>query len=413
MEVASAQAAAPAQGAERSRPPYRVAFLTSHPIQYQAPLFRALAAHPELDLTVLFCSDWGVTPYRDEGFGHQVQWDVPLLDGYAHEFLPNRARKPGVEGFWSQVNPSVVGRVRQGGWDALIVHGWARATNLMAIRAALAARVPVILRGENNLLPAVSPWKARARRAALPRFFRRASAFLAIGRHNAGFYRAYGVPEDRIFLAPYAVDNDFFLARAEALAAEKAELKRALGIDPALPVVLFSGKLTAVKRPADLLRAFEVAASRHPAALVFLGDGALRADLEAYVKALAVPNVVFAGFRNQSELPRVFGAADVFVLPSGFERWGLVVNEAMCFGLPVIASDQVGAAGDLVAEGENGFVYPAGDVDRLGRALERLLGDAELRARMGAASRERIRGWGIPQDVEGVRAALARVARVR
>lgn len=392
--------------------PWKVAFLTSHPIQYQAPLFRALAARPEIDLTVLFCSDWGVKAYRDEGFGREVKWDVPLLDGYAHEFLPNRARRPDVQGFWGQVNPSVTRRVREGGWDALIVHGWAKATNLMAIRAARAVGVPVVLRGENNLIPRVSPFKARIRDAALPRLFGRAAGFLAIGRLNAEFYRAYGVPAERIHVAPYAVDNDFFTGAADALAGRKEELKRELGIDPRLPVVLFSGKLSHVKRPMDLLRAFARASARRPAALVFLGDGVLRGELEAEVRSAGIPNVVFAGFRNQGELPRVFAAADLFVLPSGFERWGLVVNEAMCFGLPVIASDQVGSTGDLVSEA-NGAVFPAGDVDRLAASIEAMLADPEARARKGAASRARIAEWGFPQDVDGVLACLRSVARVR
>lgn len=407
-----AQAPSPARGEAAGRP-FRVAFLTSHPIQYQAPLFRALAAHPGVDLTVLFCSDWGLTAYRDAGFGHEVRWDVPLVEGYAHEFLPNRARKADVEGFWGQVNPAVVGRIRDGRWDALIVHGWAKATNLMAIAAARSAGVPVILRGENNLLPKVSPKKQRVRAAILPRLFGRAAGFLAIGRYNAEFYRAFGAPADRVFVAPYAVDNARFLEAADSLASRKDELKRELGIDPALPVVLFSGKLTPVKRPMDLLQAFQRARAKHPAALVFLGDGALRGELEAYVRDQAIPDVVFAGFRNQSELPRVFAAADAFVLPSGFERWGLVVNEALCFGLPVIASDQVGSTGDLVDEGINGFVFPAGDVDALAESIETLIADPDLRARMGAASRARIGTWGFDQDVDAVLACLRKVARGR
>jgi glycosyltransferase involved in cell wall biosynthesis len=390
--------------------PWRLAILASHPIQYQVPLFRRLAERPEVEPTVLYCGDFGVRPYEDVGFGRAVRWDVPLLGGYQAEFLPNRSRRPSPSSFWGEVNPAVVGRIRRGGFDAVWVHGWGKASDWMALGAAFSSGVPVLLRGESTLLHPSRGARGAARRELLTRVFRRVSAFLAIGRLNREFYRAHGVPDERIFLAPYAVDNDAFFSRAAECLPRRGELKAGLGIAPGVPVVLFSGKLTGVKRPLDLLRAFVAATAATPAALVYLGDGALRGELEAYVRERGVANVHFAGFRNQSELGRYFAMADVFVLPSGFEPWGLVVNEAMCFGLPVVASDRVGATGDLVDDGGNGFVYPAGDVDALARKLERLLGDAALRGRMGEASRRRIERWGYREDVEAVLAALEGVA---
>lgn len=395
----------------RSRPgPLRLAILASHPIQYQVPLFRLLAERPEIDLTVLFYSRFGLDAYQDVGFGREVRWDVPLVGGYRAEFLPNLSRAPGPSTFWGEVNPSVVGRIRRGGFDAVWVHGWGKASDWLALASALTSGVPVILRGESNLLNPPSSWKAQARHAVLARLFRRIAAFLAIGRHNREFYLAYGVPEERVFLAPYAVDNDAFFASAAEHLPRRALLRSELGVPEDTPLIMFSGKLIDVKRPMDLLRAFERLRADTRAALVFMGDGPLRPELEAFVRERALDGVHFTGFRNQSELGGVFAAADVFVLPSVYEPWGLVVNEAMCFGLPVVVSDRVGAGGDLVREGENGFVFPAGDVEALAGRLRAVLGEADARRRMGARSREMIGSWGYREDVAAVVECVRHVA---
>ena len=278
--------------------------------------------------------------------------------------------------------------------------------------AAFAFKVPVLIRGESNLLPALSPWKSALKRIVLRNLFCRTSAFLAIGRYNAEFYRAYGVPKEKIYLVPYAVNNDFFLSQADKLANCKGELKQELGIAPELPVVLYSGKLIQQKRPADLLKAFEYFSESRRAVLVYVGAGPLEPKLKEYVeeKHLAV---VFAGFQNQTELPKWFAIADVFALPSGDEPWGLVVNEAMCFSLPVVASDQVGAAGDLVRGGVNGFVFSSGDARSLSEHLELLLSDPVLLARFGQKSREIIEHWSYRENVNGILTCLEHLASAK
>ena len=163
----------------------------------------------------------------------------------------------------------------------------------------------------------------------------------------------------------------------------------------------------------DLLRAFEAIPKSLNAGLIFLGDGELRRSLEAYAHERSLKNVRFVGFKNQTEMAPYYSMADVFVLPSGFEPWGLVVNEALCFGLPVITSDKVGATGDLVQEGVNGFVYPAGNVMALTAILQKLLLSAEdRRTAMGAASRKLVTHWSYREVVEGVLACLQRVSRL-
>ncbi len=389
---------------------FRLAVVASHPIQYQAPLFRALAAAPDMDLSVFFCSDSGARAYRDPGFDREVKWDVDLLDGYRSEVLPNASPRPTPSTFWGLINPGIASRLRGGDFDAVLVHGWGHVTYWLAMAAAFVSGLPVLLRGESNLLRVLPPWKQKLKRALLTQLFRRVSGFLTIGRYNAEFYRAYGVGDEQLFLVPYAVDNRFFCTRADELLPRRREIRRELGIPEDRLVVLFCGKLTPAKRPMDLIEAFARVSADVRAALVYVGDGPQRPELESYIERRRLKDVYLMGFRNQTELPRFYALADVFVLPSGFDPWGLVVNEAMCFGLPVVVSDQVGARGDLVTDDVNGAVYPTGDVLALAQVLARILGDTAFRNAMGLASRDRIEAWSLEQDVRGVQRCLERVA---
>jgi glycosyltransferase involved in cell wall biosynthesis len=388
---------------------FRLAVLASHPIQYQAPLYRALAKSPEIDLMVLFCSNWGLKTYRDEGFGQELKWDIPLLDGYRSEFLPNVSPSPNLTGFWGLINPAVVRRLREGKFDAIWIHGWSRFTDWLVMLTAFALGIPVLLRGETNLLPMLPRWKRILKRAVLTRLFKKVSGFLAIGRYNTEFYKAYGVPKEKIFHVPYAVDNVFFISKAKELLPKKIELKEKFGIPADLPVILFSGKLTAVKRPMDLLQAYAQVLKDVKCALIFVGNGPLRSELEAYARQLRLENVYFMGFQNQTELPTFYTMADVFVLPSGFEPWGLVVNEAMCFGLPVIVSDQVGAGGDLVREGINGHVFPAGDITILTNRLKQVVSNRGTRRRMGEESSGIIKKWSCEEGVDQILKGMEKI----
>lgn len=376
----------------------RLGVLTSHPIQYQAPLFRALARRPELDLTVLFCSDDGARPYRDPGFQTVVAWDVPLLDGYRSVLLPR--------GAWGLGNPSVVGALRRERFDALVVHGWAHPTNWLAYATAAALGLPLLIRGESNGLREARGWRRRAKRVALGWLFRRAAAFLAIGTLNRRFYEAWGVTADRIFWAPYAVDNAFFQQAAAALPS-RAALRAQHAVPAEHTVFLFCGKLTPAKRPLDALAAYQRLARREQATLLYVGDGPLRRDIET--ASAGDPNVRITGFRNQSALPALYALADVLVLPSAYEPWGLVVNEALNFGLAVITSDQVGAAADLVRADEGGHVVPVGDVAALTGAMEACHADGAPGRRSGG--KRVIDEWGIEQCADGIVDAVTSLAR--
>jgi glycosyltransferase involved in cell wall biosynthesis len=389
---------------------FRLAYLVSHPIQYQVPLLRRLAEHPEIALHVYYMSDHGARLGRDPEFGVAIQWDTPLLDGYAWTLLRNRSPWPDADHVLRFFHPSVAGVLRRERYDALLVHGYAHATEWLAFAGARRAGTPLLLRGESTLLGRRAPWVAAAKQAALGALLRRIDGALAIGTLNREFYRAFGVPEDRIFWVPYAVDNARFEADAAQWAPRRAALRSELGLPADLPVVLYAGKLIERKRPFDLLDAYAQAAADHPAALVFLGEGAERARIEVEAVRRGLSRVTVTGFVNLTEIGRYYAAADVLVLPSSHEPWGLVLNEGMCFGLPLVASEAVGAAPDLVRPNDNGFVYPTGDVAALAAALRRLLGDPVLRARMGARSREIVAAFSYDADVQGILAALRSIA---
>ncbi len=409
-ESAHASRGAAAGGSLR---PYRVACLATHPIQYQAPLYRHLAHSRALDLTVFFLGDHSVREHYDAGFGARFNWDVPLLDGYRYEFLPCVGRRDALS-FWQPFSYGLTSRLRAGDFEAVWLNGYAHQAWLRAIATTKLSGLKLLMRGDSHL---TGRPRSRARRALkgllLRPMFRAVDAFLAIGTLNRDYYVHYGADPHRIFMTPYSVDNNFFRSRAEQARPKREELRRELGLEPGRPVVLYASKLEDRKRPDDLLEAFirlspDAGAEPH-AYLLYVGDGERRTELERRVRALGWRSVRFLGFKNQTELPSYYDLCDVFVLPSEFESWGLVVNEVMNAAKAVIVTDRVGAGPDLVADGVNGFIVPARDVTALTGRLRRLIDDPALAARMGARSLEKISTWNFDATERGLLDALAAV----
>jgi glycosyltransferase involved in cell wall biosynthesis len=391
---------------------FRLAVVNSHPIQYFAPLYKEIAQTSDIDITVFYCSRQGLEKgFVDPGFGKEVVWDVPLLEGYAHEFLSNLGGDRGVRGFFSLVNPSVMLRIWRGKFDAVLIHGHSSITNLMALAAARLAGTRVFMRGETHLSLSRGLVKRALRRPVMSLFYRLCSACLYIGSANRDFYLAHGVPRRKLFFVPYTVDNDAFAARTLNSRPNVDVLRRKLGIAVDLPVVLYASKLTRRKRPRDVLLAHAMLRGCGvQSALVIVGDGEQRASLETEAHALGLRDVAFAGFVNQNELPAYFALSSAFVLPSENEPWGLIINEAMSCGLPVVTTDAVGAARDLVRDGVTGYTYPVGDIPALADALARVLDRAQHPAGMREACLDRMSRWSYEQDIEGIRNALAQNA---
>ncbi|HSY37074.1 MAG TPA: glycosyltransferase family 4 protein [Acidobacteriaceae bacterium] len=398
----------------------RLAYLVSHPIQYQAPLLRRIALEPDIDLTVLFGSDFSVRGYKDRGFGVEVAWDTPLLDGYRSEFL-RPWRDTGEVSPTTPISRGIFRRLQNidgsPAFDALWVHGYASVNSLQAILAANALGIPVLLRAESWLADRVrSPWTLAIKSAFFKLLGKGISAVLPIGTVNAAYWTHYfgaSVPQ---FLMPYAVNNRYFAELAAAAAPREQELRAELGLSSGRPVILFASKLQQRKHADHLLEAYSrFLAGRTPQDrpyLVVVGDGEQRAHLQAQAQQLGLEDVRFAGFRNQSELPRFFQLADVFVLPSRHEPWGLIVNEAMASGCPVIVSTDVGCHADLIADGVEGCVFPVGNIPALTQALHQIFAGPSSAATMGKAAAMRISTWTYEEDVRGLRRALAATTRM-
>jgi len=399
----------------------RLAYLVSHPIQYQAPLLRRIAQEPDIALTVFFGSDFSARDYRDGGFGVGVKWDVPLLEGYRHEFLPS-LRDNATVGVMSPLNYGILSRLRGHGnetraaFDVLWVHGYASVNALHGMLAAKALGIPVLLRAESWLKdrPRSGP-KLAVKRLFFEALKQMVDGVMPIGTLNAAYWRHYLGEDFPASLMPYAVDNAYFQKQSQQARTGREELLAELNLDPSRPVILFASKLQSRKRCADLLEAFKnlsIGNGIEPTPyLVIVGDGEERAALERCSAESKLDGVRFCGFRNQSELPRFFDIASVFVLPSRHEPWGLIVNEVMNAGRAVIVSDEVGCQPDLITNGVEGCIFPAGDGKALTAALRKVLATPETAARMGQRGLERIQAWSFEEDIRGLRQAIARATR--
>jgi len=403
--AARAQRAPARSGPRRAR----LAIVSSHPIQYAAPLYAHLSRDPELHLTVLYCSDSSLRGERDPGFGERFAWDVDLLAGYDSVFLGQRHRTRTPGGFWSLVCPELVREIRRQRYDVVWVHGQQFAADVLAFALAKLRGLPVLTRGDTHLDLPSPALKRLLRRSVLGLQYRHIDGFLAVGSKNHDYYRALGVPAARIFRVPFSVDNARFGQQARLSADERRAGRARLGVHDERPILLYASKLMPRKHPDDLLRAAAKLLGRgHALSVVVAGSGEMAAELQELARGLELgAHVSFAGFVNQSELPALYGSCDVFVLPARHEPWGLVVNEVMNAGLPLVLGAGVGSAADLLQPGVNGLACEAGDAVSLAAALEPLVSDVELRRRMGEASRRIIAAWDYEQCRLGVRAALA------
>ena len=385
----------------------RIGFLLSHPIQYYAPLFRALATR--CDLQVFFAHRQSAAGQAAAGFGVSFQWDIDLLSGYESKFLRNVARHPSTDRFDGCDTPDIRHEVEAGGFDAFVVPGWALRSYWQGVLAARKAGVNALVRGDSHLGGDRKPWKLLAKRLVYPRLLRRFDGFLYVGRRNREYLMHYGAPPQRLFFSPHCIDNDLFRAASDAARQQRSHTHGATG---KAPRILFVGKLVAGKRPVDVIRAAQLASRRiGPVEVVFAGAGDQEPHLRHVAGETGVPTT-FLGFVNQSQLPAAYGAADVIVLPSAGETWGLVVNEAMACGVPAVVSEAVGCAPDLVENGVTGAVFADGDVDGCARALESVLtlDGATVRRRLA----ERMAIYSPARAADGiVEAALALAGRPR
>ena len=368
--------------------PIRVAIVVSHPIQYFAPWFRELAQAPDIDLKVFFCCDWGVAEYVDPGFNRNLAWDIPLLEGYAHEFLPI-AHRPQRLGFWETDNPHVGAALDRFQPDVLAVFGYALRTSWRVAFWARRHRCPLLLYSDSNVKSLPKRWKRPIKDLVVSRFYGYVDGALFIGRNNRLYHSRYGIPPDRLFPGVYPIERRRLLRTVPDRVATHGAVRRDLGIPLDAFVVLFCGKYIERKRPMDVAVAAQSFARKGlPVWAVLVGEGEQRPALEAFCKRERVTNIRLTGFVNQATIPSYYAASDVIALTSSSEAYGLVASEASVFGLPILVSDAVGCIGpqDTAQPGQNAIVFPCGDTEQLSQAIELLREDRTLYATMSSNS---------------------------
>jgi glycosyltransferase involved in cell wall biosynthesis len=389
--------------------PIRLTIVQTHPVQYEAPWFRRIAADcPEIDLTVLYAAR--PTPVQQgTGFGHAFEWDANLLDGYRNRVV--RESHPDDEfstGRFRGLDVEEIGEaVRASEPDVVLVPGWHSITMARAIFAARRAGIPVLYRGDSNNLAAPAGWRRLAWHAKTRALLAQYSGYLSVGSLSREYLLAHGVSPMRVFASGHAVDNECFAAGAAPHLTEAGRIaaRADCAARPGEFLVLFAGKVEAQKRPMDAVRA--VASMGPNVVLAIAGSGPLDRDICTEASGLGV-RIARLGFVNQSRLAAVYAAADCLVLPSAHESWGLVVNEAMATGLPAVVTDRVGCAPDLVIPGETGEVYRAGEPADLAQALERVRSRGG-RETMGPACRARVARHSFAAATTGLMAACQSV----
>ncbi|GGD49816.1 glycosyltransferase [Erythrobacter arachoides] len=377
----------------------RLAVVVSHPIQYYAPLFRTLAQR--CDLQVFYAFQPSPDQLGAVDFGKAFAWDVDLLDGYASTFMTNVSTRPGTDDFGGCDTPDVGRHLRAGQFDAVLIFGWYLKSYRQALMAAKRQGLPALVRGDSNLAMPASPVKRLVKAMVNPPFLRLFDRALYVGERSRAFYRHYRFPDRRLFFSPHCVDNDWFAARATR--AERQRMRAQMGIAEDAFVVLFAGKLVERKRPLDAVRALAMCrAQGRKVELLVAGSGVLEQAIRAEAQAGDLPHYML-GFCNQTQMPPAYAAADVLVLPSdGSETWGLVANEAMACGTPVIVSDACGCAPDLAADGSAGRVVPLGDVEGLAAAIASVMDDPPTQQ----AIAERIARYSLDRAADGVMQAV-------
>lgn len=383
-----------------------VAAVVSHPIQYQAPLFRELAQHEKINLTVYFLSDHGVKPSYDEGFGEVVEFDVPLLKGYNHKFIKNYSPFSNPSSFTGMINPGILKELYSEDHDIIWLHGWESFTHMGVIGVGNMIDTPILIRGDSNgLVKDERSGKSILKSILLFFLLHSIDGFASVGSANRAFYKSYGIHHSDIFSTKYSVDNSWFQEKKEE-APSQEQLKQKQGIPSETPVVLAVGKLIPRKQPVHLLRSFIEATEPDDAKLVFVGAGELKQKLqELSIQYNRQSDVLLPGFVDQNELPHYYKMSDLFALVSESEPWGLVVNEAMNFNLPIICTEVAGAQFDLVNE-DNGIVISPKQRQELVEAIQELIYDDRKREQMGENSLEKISNWGIEDTAESLATAL-------
>ncbi|MEO5684465.1 MAG: glycosyltransferase [Chitinophagaceae bacterium] len=390
----------------------KLVIVSTHPVQYNAPLFKLLAERGNIEITVIY--SWGPAvkdPVYDPGFEKIIQWDLPLLEGYKYIFPENTAKQKGSHHFNGIDNPGIITIIKDCAPDAILVYGWSFKSHLKLLRY-FSNKKMILFRGDSTLLDdKAGGFRAVIRKYFLTWVYRYIHYALYTGKNNYNYFTEAGLRNAQLLYAPHAVDNGRFYKNSES-EAQALEYRRTLNIGAGELVFLFAGKFESKKDPLLLLSAFMEQDLYKNAQLVFVGNGRLENELKQM--AAGVPSIHFMDFQNQTRMPGVYQMADVFVLPSKGpgETWGLAINESMAAGCAVIASDKCGGAIDLVENGSNGFIFKSGNRKELTDSMQAMAGNPGRLVAMKAASIEKIAAFSFTAVATTIEIIVARAGTI-
>ena len=368
--------------------PIRIAIIVSHPIQYFAPYYRALAATPGIVLKVFFCRKWGNEAYYDPDFKIQVKWDIPLLDGYESEFLESR-NESRLWRFRMLDNANVCEALERFHPEIVEITAYTHPTIWRVVRWCNRNRVPVVLYSDSNGKAKRALWKRAAKAILVKQFYRKLDGALNSGDNNRAYHLHYGIPEERLYARAMPIDCNRLVTSVGDPAAARIEIRKRHGIPDDAFVVVFAGKLSTVKCPLHLLEAVHLCMQRGLSVWgLLVGEGEQRPILEAYIAKHRLNNIVLAGFVNQSAIGKYFAASQVVTLMSSYEPKGQTVPEAGTLGCPAILSDRIGCIGpsDCARPGENALVYPWANIEAFADCIARVCNDEQLYRSMSDAA---------------------------
>jgi glycosyltransferase involved in cell wall biosynthesis len=362
----------------------KLAIITTHPIQYNAPFFKMLAERKNIELKVFYTWSQSVEGVKfDPGFGKNIEWDIPLLEGYDYLFSKNIAKSPGSHHFKGIENPTLIKEIESWKPTAVMVYGWSFKSHLKVMKY-FKGKIPVLFRGDSTLLDEKQGIKKLLRRIYLKYIYSYIDIAMYAGKANKDYFLVHGIKHNQLAFMPHAIDNIRF-SNCEFNFKKGEELRELLRIPKNAFVFLFSGKLESKKQPDMLAKAF-ISLCDKSSYLLIVGSGQLENLLKSTFSTNE--NLRFLDFQNQQQMPIVYAACNVFILPSKGpgETWGLAINEAMAAGKAIIASNACGASYDLVENKKNGFVFEKNNATDLLNCLQYFMHNKNEANRMGEMS---------------------------
>lgn len=387
---------------------YSLIVLAPHPVQYHAPLYREIAKSESINVSVIYCDDMCIRPLYEPEFKTIIKWDIDLLEGYSYVFLKNYSLSP-MRGICSRLNPSLFRTIRKSKCDAILIQGYDNLSCWLAFIAAKIYRLKIIWRGEVVMKSEKHNLSAKwfLKKYVLTRLFKSCDAVMYSCTGNKEYLKYYGVPEEKLFPIPCAVDNDFFRKERKKYIGSEYKIRSVLNIDQDDFVVLFCGRFTKRKRPLDLLRAINKVKCKNITAL-FLGDGIERETLEKFSRINDI-KAVFVGFQNQGKISKYYSIADAAIIISDYDPSPKSLNEAMNFELPIIITNVIGTAYDLVKHEVNGYIVSVDDIDSIAMHIDYLNKERAVAKKMGKKSGEYIESWSLKEDVKWIEKAMGYV----